>query len=449
MKKLAVTISAAAFGLLGALLGSLVASSGGCSTTPRGAPRAERPNIVLILADDLGCETLGCYGGTSYETPRIDRLASSGTRFLHAYSMPVCHPTRIALLTGRYPFRLGNPRWGTFPLSAEHATIAHVLRSAGYATAVAGKWQIALLGKEPDHPHRLGFDEYCLFGWHEGPRYYQPLIRQNGEVRTDVSSRYGPDVYSEFLIDFMARHQDRPFFVFYSMALCHDVTDDLDRPVPFGPRGRYDSYGEMVEAMDARVGRLVDALDRLGIREKTLVIFTADNGTPKRSIIRAVDGKLVRENVSSRLGDVVVPGGKGELTDGGTRVPFVASWPGVVEENAVRNDLIDFSDFLPTFVELGGAHLPGGVAVDGRSFAPRLRGATGGGRRWAFAEHGGRSWVRTRRWKLYSDGRLFDMDGDPRETSPIPRDASAPPDAARARSELEAARVELLVGARS
>jgi arylsulfatase A-like enzyme len=133
------------------------------------------------------------------------------------------------LLTGEYPFRLGNPAWGTFPADAELRTIAQVVKSAGYATAVVGKWQLSLLKDDFGQPGRLGFDEYCLLGWHEVPWYYQPHIWQNGQRRTDVSDRYGPDVIFEYLSDFIARHKRRPFFAFYSMTLCHSETNDLER----------------------------------------------------------------------------------------------------------------------------------------------------------------------------------------------------------------------------
>ena len=137
---------------------------------------ADPPNILLIMADDVGVDVLGCYGGQSYKTPRLDELAATGMRFTHCYSMPVCHPTRIALMTGRYPMHLNNPRWGAFPKEAESQTFAHVLKKAGYATAVAGKWQICMMRDDLDHAQRLGFDESCLFGWHEGPRYHSPMI---------------------------------------------------------------------------------------------------------------------------------------------------------------------------------------------------------------------------------------------------------------------------------
>lgn len=400
----------------------LLAASASCRQVREVPSEPEQPNILLILADDVGREVLGSYGGTSYPTPHLDRLARTGLRFEHAYSMPVCHPSRICLMTGRYPFRLGHPVWGTFPGRWEERTLPQILRRAGYATAIAGKWQLTLLREDPEHPFRLGFDRYCLFGWHEGPRYYEPLIWQNGRIRPDVREEYGPDVYVRFLTDFMERHRPGPFFAFYSMALCHDVTDDLEHPVPFGPRGRYDSYREMVEAMDQRVGRLVDALDHLGLREKTLIFFTTDNGTPKRSIITVRNGKLIREPVSSRMGERIIPGGKGDLTDAGTRVPTIANWKGTLPQGESTDAMMDFSDLLPTLAELAGAKIPSEQTLDGTSFAPLLRGEPAEGRDWVFAEHRGRSWVRTRDWKLYRDGRFFQMTADPDETQSVASD---------------------------
>ena len=409
---------------------SIVHEVGTCSSQD-----VDQPNILFIMVDDVGCDALACYGGNSFKTPNLDALAETGMLFQHCFSMPVCHPTRICLLTGRYPFRLKHPRWGTFPKVEETNTFAHMMKSCGYATAIAGKWQLAMLGNELDHPHRLGFDQYCLFGWHEGPRYYDPLIWQDGKRREDVKGRYGPDVYCDFLIEFMTRTQRKPFLAYFSMALCHDVTDDLGEPVPHGPRGRYDSYQEMVEAADARVGRLVAALDRLKLRKKTLILFTGDNGTPQKYIHSAVDGKLVREPIVLVVGGRIVRGGKGELTDAGTRVPLIANWLGTILPNQVVDDLVDFSDFLPTFVQLGSGSLPRGLRLDGVSFAPQLRGRSGKSRRWVFSEQGPKHWVRTQRWKLYNDGRLFDLLNDKFEKTVVA--ASAQSDHARAaRTEL-------------
>ncbi len=384
------------------------------------AEDTKKPNIVLIMADDVGCPTLGCYGGTSFKTPALDQLAKEGTRFRYCFSMPVCHPTRICLMTGRYPFRLKHPRWGSFPKAAEAETFGHMMKKAGYATAVAGKWQICMMKNDLDHPRRLGFDQWCLFAWHEGSRYYEPFLYQNGTLREDVKDRYGPDVYCEFLIEFIEKNKDRPFFAYYPMALCHDVTDDLKEPVAHGPHDRYDNYQEMIEAMDREVGKLVDALDRLKLRKNTLVLFTTDNGTPKSYIHSANEnGKLIRKPISHMANGKEVRGGKGELTDAGTNVPLIANWPGVIHAGAVVDYLVDFSDFVPTLAEFAQVDVPNQGNIDGQSFAPQLCGEHTIGRQWAFAEHRGKHWVRTQRWKLYDDGRLFDVKNDPFEKKPI------------------------------
>ncbi len=381
------------------------------------AVAVEQPNILFIVADDVGDQALGCYGGTSFATPRLDALAASGVLFRHCYSMPVCHPTRIALMTGSYPFRAGSPEWGTFPQRLEAGALGNRLRDLGYATAVAGKWQLTLLREEPDHPRRLGFDRSALFGWHEGPRYYRPLIYQDGAVRPDVMDRYGPDVYVEVLADFMREHVGRPFFALYPMALAHDVTDDIGTPPPLGPQGHYDSYRRMVEKMDECVGRLIDVLDELGLRERTLVLFTADNGTPPSYYATAQGREMLKQPIKMRWQGTAVLGGKGELTDAGTRVPLVANWPGVLAAGQAVDDLVDFTDWLPTLVELAGGDPP--ESLDGISFASRLRGGAASQRRWAYASRRGRSWIRTQRWKLYDDGRLFDMAQGREEAEPV------------------------------
>lgn len=403
------------------------------------AAETERPNIVLIMADDVGCDAIGCYGGESYPTPNIDRLAASGLRFNHCYSMPSCHPTRICLMTGQYPRRLKNPKWGSFPRDVEQNTFGRVLQRAGYATAVAGKWQLSLLGGDLKQPNRMGFDQYSLFGWHEGARYYQPLIWQNGKSREGVKDLYGPDVYCEFLIDFMKTNRQRPFFAYFPMALCHDVTDDLDKPVPYGPRGRYDSFAEMAAEMDRIVGKLVGAIDDLGLRKQTVILFTGDNGTPYRSTIRVEGNKYIRDPVFSVYQGRRVQGGKTKLTNGGTNVPLIASWPGVIEPGGVVDDLIDFSDYLPTLAELTGAKLPAGVTLDGKSFAGRLIDDKPAARQWAYAEAPrNKYWVRTQRWKLYNDGRWFDMQNDEFEKQPL-KGEQLPAGAANAKSLLTAA----------
>ena len=136
-----------------------------------------------------------------------------------------------------------------------------MLQQAGYATAIAGKWQLGLMKHDLQQPARLGFDEWSLFGWHEGPRYHEPMIYENGKLREDTKGKYGPDLYVQFLIDFIRQNRQKPFLAYYSMALCHDVTDDLEKPVPYGPDGHWLTYEEMANDMDHQVGKLITALD--------------------------------------------------------------------------------------------------------------------------------------------------------------------------------------------
>lgn len=393
-----------------------------------------QPNILFLFADDVGQEVLECYGGQSYRTPHLNELARTGMKFRHAYSMPVCHPSRLTLMSGKYPFRHGKVSWGDYPPRAQDDTFSRCLQRAGYTSAIAGKWQLCLLKDDPLHPKRMGFDHWDLFGWHEGPRYYEPMIYRNGKVRQDTEGHYGPDLYQRSLIEFMKANRDRPFLAYYSMAVAHEVTDDLDPPVPHGPFDRYDSYPEMVAEMDQAVGRMVAALDALKLREKTLILFLADNGTPPEIIIRAEGSELIRTPVVSQRNGLDVPGGKKQLTNAGTNVPMIANWPGTIRPGQEVDDLVDFSDILPTFLDLAGASLPAGEELDGVSFADRLRGQGASPRTFAFCEEAvlpkpggvepdgtssGLQWMRTQDWKLYNDGRLFHMAEDPSEQYPM------------------------------
>lgn len=367
------------------------------------ASAESRPNVLLIMADDLGVECLGSYGGTSYPTPNLDALAASGTRFTHAYSTPKCSPSRVNLLTGRYGFRTGE-EWGVLP--AGEITFGNIVQAAGVKTAVAGKWQMSLLKENPNHPHESGFDAYSLWAWHEGPRYWQPMIWQNGRLlHEEIADRYGPDLYTAFLIDFMREHREGPFLAYYPMCLTHFPKTNGPYVEPPGPDGKHQTFAEMVAQMDRLIGELVRALEELGLRENTLILFTADNGSPNK-VVSVRDGKEVK-------------GGKAKHTNGGTHVPLIASWPGTTPAGAVSEDLIDFSDFLPTFAELFGAKLPADRPIDGRSFALQLKGQAGNPRAWAFTEFEGLGWIRNQGWKLYTDGRFFDMASDPEEASPL------------------------------
>jgi arylsulfatase A-like enzyme len=383
-----------------------------------------QPNIVLIMADDVGCEPIGAYGGERWKTPHIDALAKGGMRFDYCFSMPVCHPTRVCLMTGKYPFRLKSG-WGSFPRIEEKNTVAQVLKKAGYATAIAGKWQLCLMKKDTEQPSRMGFDEWSVFGWHEGARFHEPYIYQDGRLRTDTRGKYGPELYVDFLGEFMknSKKAKKPFFAYYSMALAHDVTDDIPKQVPYVPgKDRWMNYGEMIESMDDMIGKLVARIDQLGLRNNTIIMFTGDNGTAKRSKLRHIEGrKYETEKVYSIRNGKRIPGGKGTLLDIGTNVPLIANWPGRIKAAISNDNLVDFSDWLPTLAELGATKVS--HKIDGISFAPALFGLSGNKwkvRSFAFSESkGGKAWVRTQRYKLYNNGQLYDVAKDAMEKTPI------------------------------
>lgn len=392
----------------------------------------DRPNILFILIDDLGEEALGAYGGTTYDTPRIDALAQSGLTFHHAYSLPTCYPTRTTLMSGQYPVRLSDLEWGQFPENYDLTqTMGRILQNAGYARAVAGKWQLELLQENPTHPHEMGFEEYLLYGWHEGPRYWSPLLWENGEKRTETGA-YGPDQYVDFLLDFMREQKKRarPFFAFYSMTLVHNVGDDwnLDSwtpsvPPPHGPQGRYESFEEMLAEADDKIGQLVWALEQMNLREETVVVLTSDNGTAQTQYLAYREDSFVSEPIERA-------GGKGQLTDAGVNVPLIVSWPGTTPPGET-DALVDFSDFLPLFADLADTEIDED-AYDGKSFAPLIRGTGEAPRTWAYSESRphvdseGRRFVRTQRWKLYNTGEFYDVRNDPAEESPISKRAMSP-----------------------
>lgn len=388
------------------------------------ADHAERPNVVLIMADDLGDEIIGAYGGESFDTPNVDALAREGTRFTHAFSTPACSPSRATMLTGRYLFRYEH-EWGHLPPS--EVTFGNVMRDAGYATAAAGKWQMGLLKDDPLQPRKEGFNRYSFWAWHEGPRYYDPLIWQDGILIDDaVDHRYGPDVYTDFLVDHIERNKEehQRFFAFFSLTLPHLAKTDGPYEEPPGPDGDHQTYSELVTQMDRIVGRIVESLERFGLRERTLILFTGDNGTP--------------EHVSATMNGRKVVGGKGQLTNAGTHVPLIASWPGHVPSDRVSDALIDFTDFLPTFADLAGISVPQDRTIDGTSFVPQLLGREESHRSWVYTEWKGRKWTRNREWKLYGNDTLYHVAEDPMEERPIPPGEGGDR-ASTARTELEQA----------
>src|SRR5947208_4706976 len=362
----------------------------------RAADTPAKPNIILIYSDDVGLGDIGCSGG-HFKTPQIDALAKGGTRFEYCYSTPLCGPSRCQFLTGRYPFRTGlisnNSHDAIQP--GKEIMIPTVLKKAGYVTASAGKW-----GQMSFGPGEWGFDEYIVFPgsgryWSEQAFKY----RVNGEEKNLAEGQYMPDLLHDFLVSFISRHKDHPFFVYYPMSHIHGPI--LRTPDSKPGANKDELYRDNVEYMDKLVGELMSELDRLHLREKTLVLFTGDNGTARFGVEAAtVNGKSIS-------------GQKATMLEGGSRVPLAANWPGVTPAGKVNHDLIDFSDFFATFAELTGASLPEGVKLDSHSFAAQIKGAKGQPRDWVYVELNGRSYVRDARFKLTNRGELFDLSEAP------------------------------------
>lgn len=395
------------------------------------AERAARPNIILIMADDLGYECLGANGSQSYQTPVLDKLAATGIRFERCYSQPLCTPSRVQLMTGLYNKR-NYIRFGY--LDPQAKTFAHLFREAGYTTCIAGKWQ---LDGGFDGPRHFGFDEYLL--WQltvRKSRYPNPVLERDGKVIEYKNGEYGPDLVSDYLCDFISRHKDRPFLAYYPMILTHWPFEPTPASKEWNPLATGDEkthgdkkyFPEMVAYMDKIIGKIVDRLDALGIRDNTLILFTGDNGT-------AV-------GVTSRIHDKDFAGGKGKTTDAGMHVPLIVNWPGRIPGGRVSQDLIDFTDFLPTIAEAAGIRLPSTLPLDGRSFVPQLFGQPGNPRDWYYswyARNGGANGVEfaaDRQFKLYADGRFFDVSVDPLENQPL-RNSSLPSNAKASHAALQ------------
>jgi arylsulfatase A len=350
---------------------------------------SKQPNIVLIMSDDLGYEVVGANGGTSYKTPYIDALAGKGMRFENAHVMPLCTPTRLSLMTGKYNFR---NYIGFGLIKPNEVTFGHLLTDAGYSTCIAGKWQLFSYNPLDQNPEERstgqkiedsGFEEFCV--WHphhteeKGSRYKNPVIYENGAFRSDTDGKYGEDIFCDYIIDFIERKKDgdKPFFAYWPMAATHkphEPTPDSPEWDTFDPPsnlsvgaktwaeledGSWEDdpkfYRDMVEYHDKVVGRLMTYLEDQGLEKDTLVIYLGDNGSP--------------DDVCSMMHEHnEICGGKGKTNDRGTHVPLVCSMPGTIPSATVQTDLIEATDFLPTIFEAAGLDFPEGYIIDGRSF---------------------------------------------------------------------------------
>lgn len=392
---------------------------------------SDRPNLILIMADDFGYECVRANGGESYQTPHLDRLAAGGVRFEQCHVQPLCTPTRVQLMTGLYNVR-NYLRFGVLPET--ETTFGHLLQRAGYVTGICGKWQ---LGQDPQLPQKLGFQEAFLWQHtRRPPRYANPGLEHNGREIDFSNGEYGPKLVNDFALEFVTRHKDHPFFLYYPMILTHDPFQPTPDSPDWDPAARGEQvhrhvkhFADMTAYLDQMIGRLDAKLAELGLREKTLLMFLGDNGTSR--------------NITSRFQGTDYQGGKGATNRRGTHVPLIVSWPGVIREGRVCQDLISSVDFLPTLCEAAGIPVP--ENTDGVSFLPQLRGERGSPREWLYAWYSPRlqpvatvrEFAFDQHYKLYRTGEFFDLRADPFEERPLSREGLSAA-AAEAATKLQA-----------
>jgi arylsulfatase A-like enzyme len=385
------------------------------------AARKRSPNIVLILVDDLGYGDLGCYGSTIHETPHIDALAASGMRFTDFHSnCPLCTPTRIALLTGHYQQRygietaLGFAHDEGLPLDA--VTLGDSLHSAGYTTASFGKWHVGYIPELG--PQLQGFDQSC--GSNNSSDYFSHVSRVGEldwyrEGKLSEEPGYLTEIVTDSSVEFIESNRDRPFFLYLPHAAVHfpwqgpgdegyRTLGKIWHDVKYGLReDRKQAYKEMVEAVDASVGRVMSTLKRLGLEEDTFVFLTSDNG----------GHELVANNAP-------LSGFKGNLREGGHRVPAMARWPGVIEAGGVSHETAMTMDLLPTLRSVAGCR--DRSEVDGIDLWPHVQNGTALPKRTLFWRFKNMRAVRRGPWKYFVEGdqeMLFNLEDDLEETTDL------------------------------
>lgn len=397
-----------------------------------------KPNIVFIMADDLGYGDLSCYGQAKFKTPNIDRMAAEGLRFTQYYAgSTVCAPSRCALMTGYHTGRAYVRGNAEQPLRPEDVTVARVLKGAGYATALIGKWGLGL-EKTTGAPHRQGFD--YSFGYldqvHAHKQYTDHLFRNGERVELD-GQQWSNDLFTKESEEFIEKNKEKPFFLYLSYTNPHAellvpedslepfkgkfpekpfVNGQGDAPGAKGYRSQpapHAAFAAMVTRMDRDVGRILEKIKALGLDNDTIVFFTSDNGPHREG---GADPEFFDSNGPLR-------GIKRDMTEGGIRVPMIARWPGKTRPGTVTDLVHAHWDFLPTAAALAGIGL-GRDDLDGESFYPVLTGMPQMARLkplyWEFHERGFDVAVRTGDWKgirIGLDGpiQLYDLKNDPGE----------------------------------
>ena len=395
-----------------------------CSQKEKQEQVQVKPNIILIMADDLGMETINTYGGESYQTPNLDKLAADGMKFSNCYSTPLCTPSRVQLMTGKYNFR---NYIGFGLLDSKERTFGHAMQEAGYKTSITGKWQLygnkkqqeLAGGKTGSLPVQAGFDTYRLWQIQDrGYRFKNPTLETFKDGLETYNEEYGPDKFVEFIESFMTENKDEPFFVYYPMCLVHDPflptpdSPDFEQYDPETHTNDTTYFKDMMTYMDKQVGRIVKKTDELGIRENTLILFIGDNGTD-RDVISKWKGKMIK-------------GEKGYTVEAGTHVPFIANWKGTIAPNQVNENLIDFTDFFPSILDAAHASPAQNQVLDGTSFYSQLLGKEAQARDWVFCSYAPKwgkftpkTYVQNTEWKLYRSGEFYHFKTDPMELSSI------------------------------
>jgi len=375
------------------------------------ATPAKQPNIILILADDLGVETINSYGGESYPTPVLDDIASEGMRFENAHAQPLCTPSRVKLMTGKHNFR--NYQHFMY-LDPSETTFAHSLKQAGYRTMISGKWQLVDNGVDDIEgmlPQHSGFDDYFLWQVRRdnaGSRYWGPRISDNGVITDYPDTEFGPDLFNRQVSDYIKQSSKQPFFIYYTMTLPHlplvTTPDSLDAV------SKEEQFSGMVAYMDKLVGQVKNTVIEQGIAENTVILFIGDNGTDRR--------------ITSLRDGIEVAGGKGKTSDSGSHVPFIAWWPNTIAPAQVDHNLINLSDFFPTLMELAGTSMPVGHPTDGISLVDVFKGTSSTPIRSEQFIHYNPQWMQwparyafDKQWKLYEDGKLYNTVRDAKETT--------------------------------
>jgi len=397
-----------------------------------------RPNIIIILGDDVGYDAIAANGNQSFATPNIDRMAKEGMNFTQCYGSPLCSPSRVMLVTGKYSFR-NFKEWGV--MDPKEKTFANILRDAGYATYVAGKWQF-------DGGHNsitsFGFSGYCVWDALEydthGSIYKNPRTYENGVFSTKEANtnKFGDDIFTDRILSFIQKNKTKNFLVYYPIGLCHPpFTPTPDDPefaawVNGGKESDSSFFPSMVKYMDKKTGQIIDSIKAWNLYNNTIIMFVGDNGTPK-GVSYYYDGKLTT-------------GRKGSTTSAGTHVPFMVTWPNTIKPAQVNNNLIDFTDFLPTIAEAVGLTVPASHGViDGKSFYAQLTGQPSKPRDWIFCDfnaHNGSNskltrWVQDTTYKLYDvSEKFYNIVLDPEEKNPI-HPASITPEEEKIKKHLQ------------